>query len=153
MDLKFIRFPSGEIPGKPRLEFPTYATPGAAGLDLQSAFEAGYTIMPGEVVAFPTGFGLALPDGVEAQIRPRSGLAAKHGITVLNTPGTIDPDYRGEIKAILINHGSEPVTIRRGDRIAQMVLSPIIRATHFTDVSQDIPATQRGAGGLGSTGR
>ena len=135
------------------LEVPRQQTAGAAGMDLPAALAPGETISiaPGAVAMIPAGFAIALPEGYEAQIRPRSGLAAKHGITVLNAPGTIDADYRGEIKVMLINHGQAPFEVRRGERIAQMVVAPV-SAVRFEerDVLDD---TERGDGGHGSTGR
>ncbi|MDP1731453.1 MAG: dUTP diphosphatase [Devosia sp.] len=135
------------------LEAPRQRTAGAAGVDLPAALAAGRDLVlaPGARAIVPTGFCIALPAGYEAQIRPRSGLAAKHGVTVLNAPGTIDADYRGEIKVILINHGEEPVPIRRGDRIAQMVVAPVL-AVQFTLV-EVLDETERGTAGHGSTGR
>lgn len=135
------------------LELPRQQTPGAAGVDLLAALGISeiMTIVPGARALVPCGFAMALPVGYEAQVRPRSGLAAKHGVTVLNTPGTIDADYRGEIKVILINLGSDPFEIRRGDRIAQMVVAPVSAVT-FSE-RETLDATQRGAGGFGSTGR
>lgn len=134
------------------LALPAYETPLAAGADLRAAVEAGspVTLAPGERQLIPTGFAMALPAGYEAQIRPRSGLAYKHGITCLNTPGTIDADYRGEVKVLLINHGAEPFTIERGERIAQMVIAPITQP-EFVAVSE-LSETARGEGGFGSTG-
>ena len=135
------------------LDVPRQQTAGAAGMDLPAALAPGETISiaPGAVAMIPAGFAIALPEGYEAQIRPRSGLAAKHGITVLNAPGTIDADYRGEIKVMLINHGQAPFEVRRGERIAQMVVAPV-SAVRFEerDVLDD---TERGDGGPGSTGR
>ncbi len=135
------------------LELPKQQTMGAAGVDLLAALGISetVTIAPGARAIVPCGFALALPQGYEAQVRPRSGLAAKHGVTVLNTPGTIDADYRGEVKVILINHGSETFEIRRGDRIAQMVVAPVSAVT-FTE-RESLDETTRGAGGFGSTGR
>lgn len=130
------------------LALPAYATDGAAGMDVVSAEDV--TIAPGARHAVATGIALAIPPGFEIQVRPRSGLALKHGITVPNTPGTIDSDYRGELKAILINHGSEPFAIHRGDRVAQLVLAPVTRAVW--DEVDELDQTQRGAGGFGSTG-
>ncbi len=130
------------------LLLPVYATAGAAGMDVVAAEE--FDLMPGQRYAVATGFAIAIPDGYEVQVRPRSGLALKHGITVPNTPGTIDSDYRGELKVILINHGDAPFPIRRGDRIAQLVAAPVQRAG-FVEVD-DLDATARGAGGFGSTG-
>lgn len=132
---------------------PAYETVHAAGMDLRAAIRESVLLVmePGDIQIVPTGLALAIPEGYEAQIRPRSGLAAKHGITVLNSPGTIDPDYRGEIKVILINHGRSPFEIRRGDRIAQMVIAPVTRANLV--VVDELPGSERGEGGFGSTGR
>ena len=135
------------------LPLPRQQTPGAAGLDLAAALlpEEAIEIAPGAVAMIPTGLTIALPQGYEAQIRPRSGLAAKHGITVLNSPGTVDADYRGEIKVLLINHGPAPFTVRRGERIAQMVVAPVSRV--IFEERETLDATERGTGGHGSTGR
>lgn len=130
------------------LDLPAYATNGAAGMDVVSA--ETITISPGARHAVGTGLALAIPPGFEVQVRPRSGLALKHGISVPNTPGTIDSDYRGELKVILINHGPEPFEVRRGDRIAQLVLAPVIRAS-WLEVDE-LDETARGEGGFGSTG-
>lgn len=130
------------------LPLPAYATQGAAGMDVVSAEDV--TIAPGERHAVATGLALAIPQGYEIQVRPRSGLALKHGITVPNTPGTIDSDYRGELKVILINLGDEPFAIARGDRIAQLVLAPVVQAAW--DEVDELDATDRGEGGFGSTG-
>ncbi len=130
------------------LNLPARATAGAAGADLVAAEEA--TIAPGGVHAVATGIALAIPEGYEGQVRPRSGLALKHGVTVLNAPGTIDADYRGEVKVILINHGREPFRIARGDRIAQLVVAPV-SASRFERV-EALTDTARGSGGFGSTG-
>ena len=132
------------------LPLPAYATADAAGVDLAAALEAPLTLAPGERQAVPTGIALALPAGWEGQVRPRSGLALKHGITILNSPGTIDADYRGEIRVILANLGNAPVTIARGERIAQLVIAPVSRAEW--QVVSELPATARGGGGFGSTG-
>lgn len=132
------------------LDVPRFQTSGAAGADLAAALLDDITLTPGKHIAVPCGFALALPQGFEAQVRPRSGLAAKHGVTVLNAPGTIDADYRGEVKVLLINHGARPVTFRRGDRIAQMVIAPVNQAV-FTAV-EVLDETARGGGGFGSTG-
>lgn len=137
------RLPHGE-----GLDLPTYATPGAAGMDVLSAEDV--TLAPGARHAVATGLSVAIPKGYEIQVRPRSGLALKHGISVPNTPGTIDSDYRGELKVILINHGAEPFAIARGDRIAQLVLAPVTRAAW--DEVAELDETARGAGGFGSTG-
>src|SRR5687768_4193210 len=131
------------------LPLPSYASDGAAGLDVVAAGDV--TLAPGARHAVATGFAIAIPDGYEVQVRPRSGLALKHGITCLNTPGTIDSDYRGEVKVILANLGDEPFEIRRGERIAQLVPAPVLRA-HFTEV-HELEETARGSGGFGSTGR
>jgi dUTP pyrophosphatase len=136
------------LPHGAGLPLPAYATAGAAGMDVVSA--ESVTIAPGARHAVATGLALAIPEGYEIQVRPRSGLALKHGITVPNTPGTIDSDYRGELKVILINHGSEPFIIQRGDRVAQLVLAPVVQAAW--DEVDELDATTRGAGGFGSTG-
>jgi dUTP pyrophosphatase len=135
------------------LPLPAYQTIEAAGLDLMAAVPDGepLTLAPGQYALVPTGLAIALPAGHEAQVRPRSGLAAKHGVTVLNSPGTIDADYRGEIKVILINHGATPFVIKRGERIAQMVIAPMVQAALVPVAT--LSATDRGAGGFGSTGR
>ena len=135
------------------LPLPAYQTAEAAGLDLMAAVPDGepMTLAPGHYALVPTGLTIALPPGHEAQVRPRSGLAAKHGVTVLNSPGTIDADYRGEIKVILINHGAAPFVIKRGERVAQMVIAPVVQAALVPVAT--LSATDRGAGGFGSTGR
>ena len=134
------------------LPLPAYQTPGSAGADLHAAVPEGQPVVlqPGEWRLIPTGIAIALPDGYEAQVRPRSGLAAKHAISCVNTPGTIDSDYRGELKVNLINHGRAPFTVRRGERIAQIIVAPVIQARWAEADSLD--DTQRGAGGFGSTG-
>ena len=134
------------------LPLPAYETPQAAGMDLRAAVpdEAPLILRPGARHAVPTGLAFALPDGFEAQVRPRSGLAARYGVTCLNTPGTIDADYRGEVKVVLINLGEEDFTVRRGDRIAQLIIAPVVRAA-WSEVD-DLDDTVRGAGGFGSTG-
>jgi dUTP pyrophosphatase len=131
------------------LPLPAYATTGAAGLDLRAA--EAFTLKPGERALVPTGIAIALPQGFEAQVRPRSGLAVKHGVTVLNAPGTIDADYRGEIKVPIINHGAEDFVIVRGDRIAQMVIAPVTIAT-LMEIDR-LEETERGSGGFGSSGQ
>jgi dUTP pyrophosphatase len=136
------------LPHGAGLPLPAYATTGAAGMDVVSAEDV--TIAPGARHAVATGLALAIPEGYEIQVRPRSGLALKHGITVPNTPGTIDSDYRGELKVILINHGDEPFAIARGDRVAQLVLAPVVQAA-WSEVAE-LDATERGEGGFGSTG-
>lgn len=145
--IHLIRLPHGDD-----LPLPAYETPGAAGMDLRAAVaeDEPLTLHPGERALVPTGFVFEIPDGFEAQVRPRSGLAFKHGITCLNTPGTIDSDYRGEVKVLLINLGQEAFAVSRGMRIAQMVVAPVtqVRVVEHSETS----ATQRGAGGFGSTG-
>jgi dUTP pyrophosphatase len=143
--LRVRRLPHGED-----LPLPAYQSAAAAGMDLLAANDDPLFLEPGARALVPTGIAIALPEGAEAQVRPRSGLAAKHGVTVLNTPGTIDADYRGEIKVILINLGDAPFTIERGSRIAQMVVAPVARA-ELVEVA-DLEETARGAGGFGSTG-
>lgn len=142
-----------QLPHGAGLPLPSYQTAHAAGLDLLAAIpdDAPVVLGPGKYTMVPAGFSIALPEGFEAQVRPRSGLAAKHGVTVLNAPGTVDADYRGEIAVLLINHGSTPFTIRRGERIAQMVIAPISQAK-LVPVNV-LPPTERGSGGFGSTGR
>ncbi len=132
------------------LKLPSYATEQSAGMDLSAALEEAIELGPGDRALIPTGLAIALPEGYEAQVRPRSGLAIKHGVTVLNTPGTIDADYRGEIKVILINHGKEPFTIERGMRIAQMVVERY--ETVSWSVVDTLEESARGEGGFGSTG-
>jgi len=136
------------LPHSEGLPLPAYATSGAAGMDVVSAEDV--TLAPGARHAVATGLAVAIPVGYEIQVRPRSGLALKHGITVPNTPGTIDSDYRGELKVILINLGDEPFAIARGDRVAQLVLAPVVQAA-WNEVAT-LDATERGAGGFGSTG-
>jgi dUTP pyrophosphatase len=130
---------------------PRYASAGAAGMDLVAAIDQPLTLQPGARAAVPTGIALALPEGYEAQVRPRSGLALNHGLAVLNSPGTIDADYRGEIQVILANLGAAPVTLARGERMAQLVLAPVSRIA-WTPV-EELPASGRGGRGFGSTGR
>lgn len=144
VDIALLRLPHGAD-----LPLPAYATAGAAGMDVVSAEDL--TLAPGQRHAVATGFALAIPEGFEVQVRPRSGLALKHGITCLNTPGTIDSDYRGEVKVILANLGAEPFPIRRGDRIAQLVPAPVLRAA-LIEVDR-LDETLRGSGGFGSTGQ
>jgi dUTP pyrophosphatase len=138
------------LPHGADLPLPAYETAGAAGMDLRAAVDAPVTLAPGERAAVPTGIAIALPAGYEAQVRPRSGLARRHGISMVNTPGTVDSDYRGEIQVTLINLGQEPFTLGRGDRIAQMVVAPVTRVAW--DEVDALDATARGAGGFGSTG-
>ena len=130
---------------------PAYQTEHAAGMDLLAAVDEPLTLEPGSVLAVPTGLRLEIPPGFEGQVRPRSGLALRHGISVPNSPGTIDADYRGEVKVLLVNLGREPFVIRRGERIAQLVFAPVARAE--LDVSGDLSETARGDGGFGHTGR
>lgn len=138
------------LPHAQDLALPSYATEHSAGMDLVAAIKEPVTLETGERCLIPTGLSIALPDGYEAQIRPRSGLALKHGVSLVNTPGTIDADYRGEIGVIVINFGWEPFTVERGMRIAQMVIAPYTRA-QFSEVVE-LPESARGAGGFGSTG-
>ena len=136
------------LPHGDGLPLPAYATEGAAGMDVVAAEDV--TLAPGARHAVATGLAVAIPHGFEIQVRPRSGLALKHGVTVPNTPGTIDSDYRGELKVIMINHGTEPFAIRRGDRVAQLVIAPVTRAS-WLEVDE-LDSTARGEGGFGSTG-
>ena len=146
IEVQFQRLPhAGDLP------LPAYESALAAGADLRAAMDKDIVLAPGERTLIPAGFAMALPVGYEAQVRPRSGLAAKQGVTVLNSPGTIDADYRGEVKVILVNLGQDPVTISRGMRIAQMVIAPVMQP-RFTEV-EALSKTDRGAGGFGSTGQ
>lgn len=133
------------------LALPAYATPGSAGCDLRAAIETELTITPGGRTLVPTGIAVAIPEGYEGQVRIRSGLAHNAGLAIVNAPGTIDSDYRGEIRLIVANLGAEPVTLHRGDRIAQLVIAPVARARFET--VPELPTSSRGAGGFGSTGR
>ncbi|HJU83033.1 MAG TPA: dUTP diphosphatase [Holophagaceae bacterium] len=145
------RLPHGE-----GLELPAFATPHAAGMDLRAAIPAGqsWTVEPGQRRLVPTGLSMAIPEGFEGQVRPRSGLALRHGVTVLNAPGTIDADYRGEVQVVLVNHGEAPFEIRRGERIAQLLIAPVQSwAWEPVDSLEDLGGTERGSGGYGSTGR
>ncbi len=137
------------LPGGEGLQLPSYQTSGAAGMDVRAATE--HELQPGETALVATGFALELPDGIEAQLRPRSGLALKHGLTLLNSPGTIDPDFRGEVHVILTNLGREPFVVKRGERIAQMVFARFERVEIAEQV--ELSASERGDGGFGSTGR
>ncbi len=139
------------LPHAADLPLPAYQTNQSAGMDLCAAVSADVVIAPGAYTMIPTGYAIALPAGFEAQVRPRSGLAAKNGVTVLNSPGTIDADYRGEVAVILINHGKQDFTVTRGMRIAQMVVAPV--RTVMLEEKADLDDTARGAGGFGSTGR
>lgn len=132
------------------LDLPAYMTPQAAGLDLPAAIDEPLTMAPGEIALLPTGFCLAIPPGYEGQVRPRSGLAVKYGLTVINAPGTIDADYRGEVRVALINLGGLPVTLRRGERLAQLIIAPVTRAS-LVEVAE-LPPSRRGEGGFGHTG-
>ncbi|MEP6801021.1 MAG: dUTP diphosphatase [Acidobacteriota bacterium] len=138
------------LPHGEGLALPAYATPGSAGCDLRAAIPSARTLAPGERCAVETGIAVAIPEGFEGQVRMRSGLALKHGLAALNAPGTIDSDYRGEIQVILANLGSDSVTIERGDRIAQLVFSPVAQARF--ERAGELPATVRATGGFGSTG-
>ena len=137
-------------PGFEDIPLPHYATGGAAGMDIRAALEDAIILQPGERDMIPTGIAVALPEGFECQVRPRSGLALKHGISMVNNPGTIDEDYRGEIRVLLINHGDEPFTIQPGERIAQIVIARYEKIVW--DVVEDLPESTRGTGGFGSTG-
>jgi dUTP pyrophosphatase len=145
----FQRLPAAAAPDA--LPLPAYATPGAAGLDLAAAVRAPLTLAPGERLLVPTGFAIALPDGYEGQVRPRSGRALAEGLTVLNSPGTIDADYRGELRVLLVNLGQAPLVVARGERIAQLVVAPVVRPTVLE--AEALPPAPRGAGGFGHTGR
>ena len=143
--VRFLRLAHGA-----ELPLPAPASPGSAGLDLRAALDGPTTLVPGRRLVVPTGFAVELPQGHEGQVRPRSGLASRHGVTVVNAPGTIDCDYRGEIRVALVHLGDEPVTLRRGDRIAQLVVAPV--ASVEVEEATELPDTERGAGGFGSTG-
>ncbi|MCC5906069.1 MAG: dUTP diphosphatase [Balneolaceae bacterium] len=132
------------------LPYPGYETSGSAGMDIRAANSEPVNLKPGERALIPTGFKMALPEGYEAQIRPRSGLAYRNGVTMLNSPGTIDSDYRGEVKVLAINHGKEVFTVHHGDRIAQMVIAPVLQVK--IQPVDELPETDRGEGGFGSTG-
>ena len=144
--LRFQVLPHGE-----GLLLPAYASAGAAGLDIRAALDAPVTLEPGARALVPSGLRIAIPDGHEGQVRARSGLAWRHGLAVLNAPGTIDADYRGELKVILVNLGETPITLSRGERIAQLVIAPVVQA-HVVPV-EDLDETERGDSGFGSTGR
>ena len=148
IEVEILQLPHGE-----GLPLPAYQSAHAAGLDLLAAVAEGEVLVlaPGQRALVPTGLSIALPAGYEAQVRPRSGLASKHGVTVLNAPGTIDADYRGEIQVLLINHGDAPFSIRRGERIGQMVVASVVRAELVRSTA--LSTTERGSGGFGSTGR
>ncbi|MEO0324084.1 MAG: dUTP diphosphatase [Myxococcota bacterium] len=138
---------------RPDAKLPRYATAGAAGLDLHAALDGPLTLKPGARAAVPTGLAMALPPGHEGQVRPRSGLARRHGVTVANAPGTIDEDYRGELKVLLVNLGESEVVLAPGDRIAQLVVAPVVQVDlHEVESAEALGETERGAGGFGSTG-
>jgi len=147
-----IAIPIARVPGNTDLPLPEPATPGSAGLDLRAGLPEPLVLPPGARALIPTGFALALPDGYEGQVRPRSGLALRQGLTLLNSPGTIDSDYRGEIAVVAINLGQEPVTIRRGDRIAQLVIAPVAAPRARLVLAESLPQSRRGGGGFGHTG-
>ncbi|MBW6487281.1 MAG: dUTP diphosphatase [Syntrophobacterales bacterium] len=144
-----IRVSIVRLPGAADLDLPAYMTAQAAGVDLPAAVDGEETVLPGDRKLIPTGFSIALPEGFEAEVRPRSGLALKHGVTLANSPGTIDADYRGEIKLILINHGQAPFVVRRGDRVAQMVVHRVCRVSW--DLGRETLPTARGENGFGHT--
>lgn len=151
-----MKIPVHVLPHGEGLDLPAYATAHAAGMDLRAATPEGetWTLEPGQRRLVPTGLTMAIPEGCEGQVRPRSGLALKHGITVLNAPGTIDADYRGEVAVLLINHGEAPFDLKRGERIAQLIFAPVSQAAWETVQDLDsLGATGRGEGGYGSTGR
>lgn len=140
------------LENNPDLPLPGYETEGSSGMDIRAAVDAAVILSPGEVKLIPTGFAMSIPTGYEAQVRPRSGLALRHGIGMVNSPGTIDSDYRGEVSVIMINWGNKPFTVNRGDRIAQMIISKVYRAD-LVDVNSDsLDFTLRGAGGFGHSG-
>jgi dUTP pyrophosphatase len=145
VEIQITRLPHGR-----GLPLPQYESAFAAGMDLRAAIETALVLIPGARALVPTGIAIALPPGYEAQVRPRSGLALKHGITGLNSPGTIDADYRGEIQVLLVNHDTAPFTVERGMRIAQMIVAPVTRG-RWREV-ETLPTSERGAGGFGSTG-
>lgn len=148
--MKDVRIALVRLPQGDGLPLPDYMSAHAAGADLCAAVREQLTLLPGARALVPTGFSIALPAGYEAQIRPRSGLAIRYGVTCLNAPGTIDADYRGELQVVLANFGTEPFVVRRGDRIAQLVVGPVARAAF--ELVEELPPTVRGSGGFGSTG-
>jgi dUTP pyrophosphatase len=150
MDEKTVAFRWLNSEKRSGLNLPSYETEGSAGMDIEAAVEGPVDLEPGEIILIPSGFSVAIPRGYEAQVRPRSGLAVKNGITLINSPGTIDSDYRGEVKVGLINLGDQKFTVNRGDRIAQMILAPVTRCV-FKEVDS-LPETERGSGGFGHTG-
>ncbi len=151
-----LRIPVHQLPHGAGLELPAFATPHAAGMDLRAAIPEGeaWALAPGQRRLVPTGLSMAIPEGFEGQVRPRSGLALRHGVTVLNAPGTIDADYRGEVQVVLVNHGEAPFELRRGERIAQLLIAPV-QSWSWEAVGsvEELGGTERGAGGYGSTGR
>lgn len=151
INLKTVKIALKIKKGCEDIALPRYATPGSSGMDLCADVEGEITLMPGEIRLVSSGIYLGIPEGFEAEIRPRSGLAVKHGISLVNTPGTIDSDYRGLISLIMINHGDKPFQIRRGDRIAQMVIKEVIRAE--IDLKPELDETARSSGGFGHTGK
>ncbi len=146
-----IEVPLQRMPGCEDVPLPTYQSEHAAGMDMHAAVDEPVSLEPGAIALIPCGFAMAIPPGYEAQVRPRSGLAAKHGISIPNAPGTIDADYRGQVMVALVNLGGEPFTITRGMRIAQLIVKPVPR-THW-QVVNELPPTERGAGGFGHTGQ
>lgn len=150
MESKVVHFCWLQPDAERDLQLPSYETNGSAGMDIRAAVETEVVIAPGAIALIPTGFGVAIPHGYEIQVRPRSGLAVKYGITLINSPGTIDSDYRGEVKVPLVNHGGAPFHVRRGERIAQMILAPVVQAK--LAVVNSLPETSRGTGGFGHTG-
>lgn len=151
MSIESVQVLIQRVPEAQDLPLPAYATPGAAGVDLLAAVDSELVIQPGERRLISTGFKMAIPEGYEGQVRPRSGLALRHGISMVNSPGTIDSDYRGVVQIIVINHGGEPFPVQRGDRIAQLVIAPITRAKFIE--SEELPETKRNEGGFGHTGK
>jgi dUTP pyrophosphatase len=145
-----VRIAVRRLPNADGLPLPSYATPGSSGADVRAAVDGELVVGPGERRGVPTGIAVAVPRGFEIQVRPRSGLALAHGVTIVNSPGTIDSDYRGEVTVILANLGSEPFVVKRGDRVAQLVVAPVVTA-EFVD-GGELEPTSRGAGGFGSTG-
>ncbi len=150
MEQKKVLFTWLDEQAEAEFELPKYETAQSAGMDIRIAIEDDVLLQPGDITLLPTGFAVAIPDGYEIQIRPRSGFAVKHGVTVINSPGTIDADYRGEIKVGLINLGKEPYLLKRGDRVAQMILMPVVHARLV--VTDSLDDTERGTGGFGHTG-
>jgi len=148
--LEEIKVSVKRLPGNADISLPRYMTEGSSGMDIFAAVKGGETILPGERMLIPSGIMIGLPKGCEAEVRPRSGLAIKYGVTILNSPGTIDSDYRGELKIVLINHGSEPFVVHRGDRIAQIIVNRVCRV--LWKLEEDLEKTDRACGGFGHTG-